>query len=206
MIKTFLIYCIYEKGFYFFINLSVPFVIGKEGQWMWLHSDTNLTDSFWGPDAPNHNTGNTEDCAVMIVKTDNFWWQDTNCLAPEVQHKIVAVICQYDTNDAFTTVSTQESTTTTEVTPIDNCPDGWEEFEEHCYQYRAENVTWSEANADCILAGGHLSSVHSQAENDFISIFNGIHYIWLGSSDELIEVKTSFIYSNRKGLTCSNLQ
>jgi hypothetical protein len=128
---------------------------------------------------------------VLIVKTDHFWWQDTNCLAPEVQHKIVAAICQYDLDDATTTVTTQESTTVTETTPIDNCPDGWEEFEDHCYQYRTKNVTWSEANADCILSGGHLSSIHSQAENDFISNFTGFNYIWLGSSDKSSEVNNS---------------
>jgi hypothetical protein len=176
-----------------YLKMSVTNISGKEGHWIWLHSDTNLTDTFWGPYAPNYNPGNTEDCVVLIVKTDSFWWQDTNCLAQEVQHKKVATICQYDTNNAFTTVTTQESTTVTETTPMGSCPDGWEAFQDHCYQYHGQYVAWSEANTDCIMAGGHLSSVHSQAENDFISLFNGANYIWLGSSDENNEVKTSFI-------------
>jgi hypothetical protein len=175
------------KELIYFI-MSVIDISGKEGHWIWLHSDTNLTDTFWGPYAPNYNPGNTEDCVVLIVKTDNFWWQDTNCLAQEVQHKKVATICQYDTNNAFTTVTTQESTTVTETTPMDSCPDGWEEFEDHCYQYSTKNVTWSEANADCTLAGGYLSSIHSQEENDFISKIASLNYVWLGSSYEKSEV------------------
>ncbi len=171
-----------------YLMMSITDISGKEGHWIWLHSDTNLTDTFWGPYAPNYNPGNTEDCVVLIVKTDIFWWQDTNCLAQEVQHKKVATICQYDTNNAFTTVTTQESTTVTETTAIDSCPDGWEEFEDNCYQYRTNKEDWSVSNIDCTSSGGHLTSIHSQAENDFVARFTEYPGIWLGSSNLNSEV------------------
>jgi hypothetical protein len=161
---------------------------GREGNWVWFHSNENLTDNFWGPNSPNTNPGNSDDCGALVVRPDNFWWEDTDCVTTEVQHKEVAIICQHDLDIASTT--TNPDTTTTEETI---CPSGWIEFESHCYQFRPNSQNWSRAHSDCMDAGGNLASVHSQAENDFISDLCGSQSIWLGSSDEASEVNKDWI-------------
>lgn len=52
------------------------------------------------------------------------------------------------------------------------CQSGWTEFENYCYlPYMFEDRNdWNEAEANCVKLGGHLASVHSDAENSFISI------------------------------------
>jgi hypothetical protein len=75
------------------------------------------------------------------------------------------------------------STTTTE-----HCPPGWEEFETHCYWFSGNStLSWPNADADCIQRGGHLASVHSKAEQEFIFSISAI-YTWLGASDIVLEV------------------
>ncbi len=176
--------------------------LGEEGHWTWFHSGEDLTESFWGPGTPNTNSGNIDDCGVKIVQSDSFWWQDSNCFVPDVQSKKVATVCQYDFGDTTTTETTTITTTTitttttatttttiTTTTTVNPCPGGWDQFESHCYQFRANGYNWKTASSDCIKAGGNLASVHSKAENTFISILSGYNYIWLGSSDESSEVR-----------------
>jgi len=142
--------------------------LGYEGHWLWFHSDEPLTESFWGSSFPNTTDGNTDDCSVMVVEPNQFWWQDAHCLTTIiVDQKNVAPICQHD----------------------GSCPDGWEQFDRHCYQLVQTGATWTEAEADCYNKGGHLASVHSTAENNFIK---GLYpnQLWLGASDSAKEVRT----------------
>jgi len=179
-----------------------------------VHSDEVLTDSFWGTGFPNEEPGNADDCGLMVVEMDNFWWEDSSCLAPEVHHSTVAVICQYDMAVASTTPTTSAASTTTRipepttvtttttevltttavtttVTPGTSCPDGWQEFEGHCYLVIKDYVTWESAEKDCSNKGGNLASIHSASENYFI--FNlwsasGNVYMWIGGTDAEVEV------------------
>ncbi len=172
-----------------------------------MHSDEVLTESFWGPGLPNEDSGNSDDCGLMVVEMDNFWWEDSSCLAPDVYNNTVAIICQYDiavastatTDDASTTTRIPESTTVTmttavttmTVTPGTSCPSGWQEFEGHCYLVVEDYVTWESAEKDCSNKGGNLASIHSASENYFI--FNlwsasGNGYMWIGGTDAEVEV------------------
>jgi hypothetical protein len=70
------------------------------------------------------------------------------------------------------------------------CDDGWNKFEAHCYFYsggKELKLSWANAEKDCINRGGHLTSIHSQAEQHFVF---GISTIptWLGASDIISEV------------------
>ena len=178
-----------------------------------MHSDEVLTESFWSPGYPNEEPGNADDCGVMVVELDNFWWEDSSCLAPEVHHNTVAVICQCDTDVASTTTTSAASTTTripepttvtattteattttvetTTITPGNSCPSGWQEFEGHCYLYVRSGMTWANAEKDCNSRGGHLASVHSADENNLIKSLwsgSGPSYVWIGGTDAAIEV------------------
>ena len=52
-------------------------------------------------------------------------------------------------------------------------------------------LTWQEAEDDCKSKRGHLASIHSKAEGDFIVELagNSTKSIWLGASDIVTEVK-----------------
>jgi hypothetical protein len=149
--------------------------------------------------------GNADDCGALVVELDNFWWEDSSCLASEVQHNAVAVICQYDsavasttttTSAAPTTTTTVTTTTTTEVTtttvtttvtPGNSCPSGWQEFRGHCYLVPSA-ATWAEAEKDCINKGGHLASIHSADESSFIHSLAPSDRLWIGGTDAAVEV------------------
>jgi hypothetical protein len=139
----------------------------------------------------------------MVVELDNFWWEDSSCLASEVQHNVVAVICQYDsavasttTTSAAPTTTTTVTTTTTEVTTTTvtttvtpgSCPSGWQEFRGHCYLLGAKVATWADAEKDCINKGGHLASIHSADENSFIHSLAPSDRLWIGGTDAAVEV------------------
>ncbi len=119
-----------------------------------------------------------------MLQRDNFWWEDRSCLSQEVQKKTVAPICQHDSNAASTT-DTPPTTTTTF-----SCPAGWEEFQGHCYGFFNTYMYWKNAENDCIIKGGHLASIHSNAEQDFIygQLSSSSNILWLGGSDALSEV------------------
>ena len=66
-------------------------------------------------------------------------------------------------------------------------------FEDSCYEFIAERVSWSEARAACVTWGGQLVSVESLEEDSFLAEWPeqlGIPVgdgtgIWLGATDEL---------------------
>jgi len=161
-------------------------VTGTEGQWMWSHSDTELTDSHWGPNRPNTAAGNNEDCGVMVLQENTFWWEDTSCLDELVQNSTVAPICQY--GDTVVTPTTGQPETTTTAA---GCLSNWQLFEGHCYLYNMTKwMTWEEAEHFCLTFGSHLASVHSQAEQSFLNELVGIGgYGWLGGTDSQVEVR-----------------
>ena len=131
-----------------------------------------MTDTFWNANHPNTNYGNTDDCGVMVVQPDTFWWEDSGCLTTVVQQSKVAPICQRERLHAA-------------------CPDG-ALFEGRLYCMNLNStLTWQEAEDDCTSKRGHLASIHSKAEGDFIVELAGssTNYIWLGASDADKEVK-----------------
>ena len=142
-------------------------ILGEEGHWIWPHSGIDLTVSYWGPNHPNTDSSNTEDCGVMVVQPDSFLWEDITCLTTEVHQNRVAPICE-------------------KIQSVASCPAGWEEFEGSCYlMVSTGTYYWQNAENYCKSKGGHLASIHSKAEGDFIIELAGSShfYIWLGATD-----------------------
>ena len=70
-----------------------------------------------------------------------------------------------------------------------SCPSGWQLFESRCYLVGLESsVTWADAEKDCINKGGHLASIHSAAERNFIHSLYSSSWLWLGGTDAAVEV------------------
>lgn len=54
----------------------------------------------------------------------------------------------------------------------------------YCYKFFAKGgVTWGQGESDCINWGGHMASVHSDAERDFLTNLAGCGPYWLGGHD-----------------------
>uniref|UniRef100_J3SDV4 C-type lectin 4e n=1 Tax=Crotalus adamanteus TaxID=8729 RepID=J3SDV4_CROAD len=69
-----------------------------------------------------------------------------------------------------------------------DCPSGWSSYEGHCYQIFHVYKTWDDAERFCTeqAKGGHLVSIESSEEADFVAqlvannVRKGISYIWIG--------------------------
>ncbi|KAL0970122.1 hypothetical protein UPYG_G00237470 [Umbra pygmaea] len=48
------------------------------------------------------------------------------------------------------------------------CSSGWEFFNESCYYFSKDKLTWEQSHYACIHDGGHLVIIQSQQEQDFI--------------------------------------
>jgi hypothetical protein len=111
----------------------------------------------------------------MAVGSIQSSWKDSSCAATTFDQQRVAPICQKDRL----------------------CPEGgWELFEGHCYLFVGHLEAWAwahwaDAEMDCNEKGGHLASIHSFAENNFIRGIAHGHYFWIGGSDTTVEVRFS---------------
>ncbi|XP_076847480.1 neurocan core protein isoform X3 [Brachyhypopomus gauderio] len=68
----------------------------------------------------------------------------------------------------------------------EGCEHGWKKFHGHCYRLFPRRHTWEDAEKDCREHSGHLSSITSPAEQDFL---NGLGHenMWIGLNDRTVE-------------------
>ena len=50
---------------------------GKEGNWNWIHSDEDITESIWDTNRPNNSIRNSDDCVFMKMKRNKAVWMDS---------------------------------------------------------------------------------------------------------------------------------
>jgi hypothetical protein len=119
----------------------------------------------------------------MAVGSMQSWWKDSSCAATIFDQQKVAPICQKDRL----------------------CPEGgWELFEGHCYLFVSQALAqWADAEMDCNEKGGHLASIHSFAENNFIRGIAPNHWFWIGGSDTTVEVRFSIYVLYIHGFLCT---
>nr|XP_049614683.1 snaclec CHH-B subunit beta-like [Syngnathus scovelli] len=69
------------------------------------------------------------------------------------------------------------------------CPNGWIQFDHRCYFYHARERTFLDAESVCNVLGGHLVSIRSSFENDFVLdlLRNGgnDNVAWIGLHDKI---------------------
>ncbi|XP_035508628.1 neurocan core protein [Morone saxatilis] len=68
----------------------------------------------------------------------------------------------------------------------EGCEHTWRKFHGHCYRYFSRRHTWEDAEKDCREHSGHLASIHSAAEQNFI---RGLSHdnTWIGLNDRTVE-------------------
>uniref|UniRef100_A0A3B3DJS3 Neurocan core protein n=3 Tax=Oryzias melastigma TaxID=30732 RepID=A0A3B3DJS3_ORYME len=68
----------------------------------------------------------------------------------------------------------------------EGCEHSWRKFHGHCYRYFSRRHTWEDAEKDCREHSGHLASIHSEAEQNFI---RGLSHdnTWIGLNDRTVE-------------------
>uniref|UniRef100_A0A665T3G3 Neurocan core protein n=1 Tax=Echeneis naucrates TaxID=173247 RepID=A0A665T3G3_ECHNA len=67
----------------------------------------------------------------------------------------------------------------------EGCEHTWRKFHGHCYRYFTRRHTWEDAEKDCREHSGHLASIHSLAEQNFIR--GGHDNTWIGLNDRTVE-------------------
>uniref|UniRef100_A0A3B1JQ99 C-type lectin domain-containing protein n=1 Tax=Astyanax mexicanus TaxID=7994 RepID=A0A3B1JQ99_ASTMX len=68
------------------------------------------------------------------------------------------------------------------------CQDGWLQFKSHCFKVFTTNENFKTSEENCVSAGGHLASMHSNADNVFIkdlvwNTTNSNAVTWIGARD-----------------------
>ncbi|XP_078526681.1 neurocan core protein [Lissotriton helveticus] len=68
----------------------------------------------------------------------------------------------------------------------EGCEHNWHKFQGHCYHYFAQRRNWEHAEKECRQRFGHLASIHSPAEQDYLNTF-GLDNTWIGLNDRIVD-------------------
>lgn len=155
-------------GAHFFVNDNI---------WKWTDkSDFDFNE--WKKDEPSKNESELK-CAEMSMEYGYWIAQDCskmNTLVCEVPSEASTLP---PTTPAQTTkapcspviLSTSSSRPTSTNPSMGNCSNGWTFFEKtnSCYRYFSDTPrNWIESESHCNTFGAHLTSVHSDEENEFL--------------------------------------
>uniref|UniRef100_A0A3Q1IKI0 C-type lectin domain-containing protein n=1 Tax=Anabas testudineus TaxID=64144 RepID=A0A3Q1IKI0_ANATE len=69
-----------------------------------------------------------------------------------------------------------------------SCPSGWTGYDGRCFLYVPTQMTWADAEKNCLYHGGNLASVHSFDEHHVIQsmilkLTHSYPLTWIGGSD-----------------------
>ena len=133
-------------------------------EWMWSSSGEALGDlDNWGEG--EEESGETEVCVVLSQSEDNFSWRSVQC---NLTSPSLAGVCQCPAG----------SECSASHFPL-GCHQGYDQ--EECYVLVNTAMTWSQAEQFCGIKGGHLASITSEEENDWLgSELMTYDSVWVG--------------------------
>jgi len=167
--------------------------LGHEGEWVWQVDREDADITAWDSGCPDMSEHNSRDCAALIsitAKEDEekqlaARYRDLPCML-SVEETQVAPICQRGGLNAGTTTA---ATTTGTTTGRPECPSGWETYNGNgssikCFKYCGDTHYAGTAEQNCQAQGGHLASIHSVEEQNFLmQTFNPPNEVWIGAVD-----------------------
>nr|XP_020506487.1 macrophage mannose receptor 1-like [Labrus bergylta] len=131
-----------------------------------------LTFTHWDREQPDDGDGT---CVAMTTGAVGGFWDDKQCLEK------YSFICEKPRPDI--TPPTKPPT----PPPAEGCADSWTALPafRHCYRLFhdvkwSQKKSWGAANEDCVSRGAILVSIHSQAEEEFLSIYSKGTSKWIG--------------------------
>ncbi|XP_026210056.1 LOW QUALITY PROTEIN: macrophage mannose receptor 1 [Anabas testudineus] len=160
------------------IGLRAHGVMGGGVDYIWDNNST-LTFTHWDKDQPDSGDGT---CVAMTTGQVGGFWDDKQCLDK------YSFICEKARPDI-----TPPTKAPTPPPPPHGCADGWtgQSHFRNCYKL-FHNVDWSlkkswgGANEDCVARGANLVSIHSQEEEEFLSLYKGSSK-WIGLKSNPLE-------------------
>lgn len=169
-----------------------------EGTWKWFLSQETAIYTAWATGSPDNTTHNALDCAYLTISNNVGTWMDASCTTPVLGS---APLCEYAgaslTTASTTAIATVTATTSTaSTTTATTCVNGWTAYGGSCYKFylvaNPKGSTWYESESYCVEAGGHLTSVHSVEEENFIEAlaksYNGQEQtFWMGAKPTVLE-------------------
>jgi C-type mannose receptor len=155
---------------------------GGEDIWLGL-DDLQLEGSFtWSSgqtvsysnwnEGEPNNYGGSEDCGMM--RGEDFTWNDSGC---SNSHKSIC-----------------------EIQP--GCPAGSVSYGRKCYEKVEEELSYSDASANCANQGGNLVTILDQAKQNFVAGLAGGEDIWLGLDD--LQTEGTFTWASGQTISFSN--
>uniref|UniRef100_A0A8D3BMH9 Neurocan core protein n=1 Tax=Scophthalmus maximus TaxID=52904 RepID=A0A8D3BMH9_SCOMX len=84
----------------------------------------------------------------------------------------------------------------------EGCEHTWRKFHGHCYRYFSRRHTWEDGEKDCREHSGHLASIHSLAEQNFVRGNWSHDNTWIGLNDRTVE--DDFQWTDRMDLQYEN--
>ena len=164
--------------------------LGHEGEWFWQNSREDATISTWEDGYPTQDEHNTNDCAALVsvrvppaTREYGARYRDYPC-AERLHSLKIAPICQRRHPHPPTT------TPTPTTTPLRDCPSGWLTYDDSvhgtrkCFQHFSSSKYATDAEKACMGLGGHLASIHSKQEEEFLqrNLYHSAD-VWVGGVD-----------------------
>ncbi|CAB3397068.1 unnamed protein product [Caenorhabditis bovis] len=139
-------------------DLSTP------GKWQWTDGSI-FNYNLWDAGEPIGG-----DCALKSKGSLKWKTNDCQVYLPYVcaTPPIIASTCPPQTTPKPTTCPTPPPCPTKTCVP--SCDQGWTYFQPTDFCYHVYHLAmWDDAEAACVLLGGHLASIHSEIENTFVN-------------------------------------
>ena len=131
--------------------------------WKWITGE-EFNYSHWADGEPNNYNGNETKGAV---RPDT--WNDFN---KDSAHEVDGFICEWDTDKSDDINFNNSHVVVTGAEGV---------FNEHYYKMYNANMTWDQAKAACEEQGGHLVTITSAEEQQFIEALNNDNQsVWIG--------------------------
>lgn len=138
----------------------------QRGFWRWINADAAKV-MFWSRGSPS----DAGDGSVAAIAKQGRWVDlDSD---QKVYEKVLGFVCEWDDSPA----------------PIGSTPPSAAAFHEHRYAFFCERVSWFWAKTRCEQMGGHLATITSKEENEFVASLlprarNYDTFYWIGLLDE----------------------